>query len=59
MSNSIGLGGGTLVAANTVSARIDAAIEQSEARLAAAKKARDILNQHPEIEELINLLQRF
>lgn len=39
--------------------RINQAISEAEQRLAAAKRAAEILEAHPEIEELLNLLNRF
>lgn len=43
----------------TMADRINEAVASSECRLAAARRAQAILEQHPEIEELLNLLQQF
>lgn len=43
----------------TLNDRIKGAISESEQRLAAAKRADEILQQNPQLEELLNLLQRF
>lgn len=43
----------------TMKDRINEAIRQAEQRLDAAKRAREILAAHPDIEELLNILQRF
>jgi hypothetical protein len=43
----------------TLNDRIKQAISEGEARLAAAKRAEEILTKNPELEELLNLLQRF
>lgn len=39
--------------------RINQAIAEAEQRLAAAKRAAEILEKNPDIEELLNLLNRF
>lgn len=44
--------------ANTVNARLDRQIESAEQQLANAKRAKEILARNPEIEELLNLLQK-
>lgn len=38
--------------------RLDLAVNKAEAQLADAKRARDLFDQHPFIEELIDLLNR-
>lgn len=43
----------------TLGDRIDQAVSESAQRLQAAKRAREILDKNPEIEELVNLLGRF
>lgn len=47
------------VRAFTLRDRIEQAKTQAAQQLATAKRAEEILQAHPEIEELINLLQRF
>lgn len=42
----------------TLKQRIEHAVLEAEARLAAAKRAREIFDQHPELEELLNIMQR-
>lgn len=39
--------------------RINQAVAEAEQRLAAAKRAAEILEKNPDIEELLNLLGRF
>lgn len=43
----------------TLNDRIKQAISEAELRLSAAKRADEILAKNPELEELLNLLQRF
>ncbi len=43
----------------TLKVRIAKAIAEAEQRLAAAKRAEEVLLKHPELEEWINLLQGF
>lgn len=38
--------------------RIDAAVAQAEARLAAAKEAREIFKRNPDIERLLDIVQK-
>lgn len=44
--------------APTLKSRLEYAVAEAEARLAEAKRAREILNAHPELEELLNIMQR-
>lgn len=64
-----GLGGGMIQASEdysqtkmtrmpTMKERLDLAVKRAEIQLADAKEARAILDQHPELERLINLLQK-
>ncbi len=39
--------------------KIERSITSAQERLDAAKRAREILDKHPELEELLNLLRRF
>lgn len=43
----------------TLGDRIDQAVREADQRLQAAKRARQLLDQYPDIEELVNLLGRF
>ena len=38
--------------------RLDGAVREAEARLAEAKEARDILSRNPDLERLLNIMQR-
>ena len=42
----------------TMKQRIDMAVQQAEERLAAAKEAQEIFNRNPDLEKLINAMQR-
>lgn len=42
----------------TMKDRLEAAVKQAEERLAAAKRAREIFDKYPDIEELLNIIQR-
>ena len=42
----------------TMKQRIELAVTQAEEKLAAVKRAREIFNAHPELEELLNIMQR-
>lgn len=42
----------------TMAQRLDMAVRQAEDRLKAAQRAKEIFTAHPELEELINILQR-
>lgn len=42
----------------TMRERIDLAVKQAEDRLAAAKEAQEIFSRNPDLEKLINVLQR-
>lgn len=42
----------------TMRERIDMAVKQAEDRLAAAKEAQEIFNRNPDLEKLINAMQR-
>jgi hypothetical protein len=43
---------------NTINARLSRAVEEAETRLAEAKRAKEIFDAHPELEELINIMQK-
>lgn len=43
---------------NSLKARLDRAVEQAEHSLADAKRAREIFVKFPELEELLNILQK-
>lgn len=42
----------------TLKQRMDIAVKQAEERLAAVKRAREILDKNPDLEELLNIMQR-
>ncbi len=42
----------------TLKTRLELAVRQAEERLAEAKRAREILNKNPELEELLNIMQK-
>jgi hypothetical protein len=42
----------------TMKQRLDLAVQQAEERLAAAKEAREIFERNPDIERLLDLMQR-
>ena len=42
----------------TIKQRIDLAVKQAEERLAKAKRAKEILSNNPELEELLNIMQQ-
>ena len=51
-------GMGQSAVAITMKDKINLAVKQAEDRLAAAKRAREIFDKYPEIEELLNLMNR-
>lgn len=42
----------------TLKERIDMAVKQAEERLAATRRARELFDKHPDLEELLNIMQR-
>lgn len=42
----------------TMAQRLEAAVKQAEERLTSAKRARELFNKNPDLEELLNILQR-
>lgn len=42
----------------TMKSRLAEAVASAEARLADAKRAKEIFDAHPELEELLNIMQR-
>lgn len=42
----------------TMKDRLAAAVDDAERRLADAKRAKEIFDAHPELEELLNIMQR-
>lgn len=54
----IGLAGTLDPFSNTLKARLDRAVEQAEQSLTDAKRAREIFAKFPELEELLNILQK-
>jgi hypothetical protein len=50
--------GGQAALMPTLKGRLEGAVRDAEQRLAEAKRAREILNAHPELEELLNIMQK-
>lgn len=48
----------SLYMGNTLKARLDRAVEEAEGKLKDATRAREIFSKHPELEELINIMQK-
>lgn len=42
----------------TIAQRIDMAVQQAEERLAAVKRAKELFVKNPDLEELLNIMQR-
>lgn len=42
----------------SIAKRIDLAVAKAEEQLAAVKRAREILDKNPDLEELLNIMQR-
>ena len=42
----------------TLKLRLEMAVQQAEERLAAVKRAREIFEKNPDLEELLNIMQR-
>lgn len=42
----------------TMKQRLEMAVKQAEERLASAKRARELFDKNPDLEELLNILQR-
>lgn len=51
-------GGQKMASVPTLQQRIDLAVAQAEERLKAVKEARDILSRNPDLEKLLNIMQR-
>jgi len=55
-------GGGTLATRSdrppSLKLRIEMAVKEAEERLAATTRAREILDKNPDLEELLNIMQR-
>ncbi len=49
---------GRLGIAPTMKQRLAGAVQQAEERLQNAKRAKEILDKHPELEELLNIMQK-
>lgn len=48
----------TVSYSNTIAARLARAVEEAEQRLIEAKRAKEIFDHHPELEELLNIMQK-
>jgi hypothetical protein len=53
-----GLGQVAMARMPTLKERLDQAVADAEGRLQDAKRARDIFKSHPELEELLNIMQK-
>jgi len=42
----------------TIKQRLDLAVQQAEDRLTAVKRARELFEKNPDLEELLNIMQR-
>lgn len=42
----------------TLKVRLEMAVKQAEEKLAAVKRAKEIFDKHPDLEELLNIMQR-
>ena len=42
----------------TLKERLELAVQQAEEKLAAVKRAKEIFDKHPDLEELLNIMQR-
>ena len=51
-------GGERMLRQPTVKDRLEMAVKQAEDRLAAVKRAKEIFEKYPDIEELLNIMQR-
>lgn len=46
-----------MVSQPTIAQRIDMAVQQAEARLVAVKRAKELFEKNPDLEELLNIMQ--
>jgi hypothetical protein len=51
-------GGEKMLRAPTLKTRLEAAVMEAEERLAEAKRAKEIFEKHPELEELLNIMNK-
>ena len=51
-------GGASVVGMPTIKQRLDMAVRAAEERLSAVKRAKEILDKNPELEELLNIMQK-
>ena len=49
---------GGMIRMPTLKERLELAVKQAEDQLVDAKRARDILNSNPDLEELLNIMQK-
>lgn len=49
---------GVAVRAPTMKERLEFAVKDAEQRLTEAKRAKEIFEKHPELEELLNIMQK-
>lgn len=58
MTNYAGMENAKMVSVPTMKDRLELAVVQAEKRLADAKRAREIFAKNPDLEELLNIMQR-
>ena len=57
-AGALGYASEKMVRMPTLKDRLDMAVQQAEERLASVKRAKEIFEKHPELEELLNIMQR-
>lgn len=53
----VGYGGEKMVRMPTMKERLELAVKQAEEKLEKAKRARELFDKNPDLEELLNILQ--
>lgn len=53
-----GLANAKMAHVPTLRQRLDQAVQQAEERLAAVKEARELFDRNPDVEKLLNIMQR-
>lgn len=51
-------GGEKMLRAPTLKTRLEVAVAEAEERLAEAKRAKEIFDKNPELEEILNIMQK-
>lgn len=52
------IGAGSMATMPTLKQRLDSAVTHAEERLAAVKEARELFDRNPDLEKLLNLMQK-